>query len=247
MAVMRTTLWGGLLDALSHNINRQQSRVRLFELGRAYLQMQDGLQQPMRLAGLCFGPAFDEQWGVAARLVDFYDVKGDLEHLPGARLEFVQAEHPALHPGQSARLVLHGQPVGWLGTLHHKLAQKFDLPAAPVLFEIELDALSSQPLPRHRSIGRFPSMRRDLAFLVDHDIAASALLATMREASEPIVQELEIFDLYQGQGVPPGQKSLAFRIVMQDTERTLTEPEVEAAVAKIADAVISRHGAKLRA
>jgi phenylalanyl-tRNA synthetase beta chain len=247
MAVMRTTLWGGLLDVLTHNINRQQTRVRLFELGRAYLQETDGLKQPMRLAGLCFGPAFDEQWGVAARMVDFYDVKGDLEQLPGPRLDFVQATHPALHPGQTARLMLNGKPVGWLGTLHHKLAQLFDLPAAPILFELELDALARQPLPRHRSIGRFPSMRRDLAFLVDQEIAASALLATMREVAEPIVQELEVFDLYQGQGVPTGQKSLAFRIVMQDTERTLTEPEVEAAVAKIAEAVISRHGAKLRA
>jgi phenylalanyl-tRNA synthetase beta chain len=247
MAVMRTTLWGGLLDALTHNLNRQQTRVRLFELGRAYLPEQDGLRQPMRLAGLCHGSAFDEQWGVASRLVDFYDVKGDLEQLPGIGLEFAQASHAALHPGQTARLVLNGQPVGWLGTLHHKLAQKFDLPTSPILFELELECLGALPLPRHASIGRFPSMRRDLAFLVDREIAASDLLATMREASEAIVRELEIFDLYQGQGVPPGQKSLAFRIVMQDTERTLTEPEVEAAVAKITEAVISRHGAKLRA
>jgi phenylalanyl-tRNA synthetase beta chain len=247
MAAMRTTLWGGLLDALTHNLNRQQTRVRLFELGRAYLQGADGLHQPMRLAGLCHGPAFDEQWGVASRLVDFYDVKGDIEQLPGAALEFVQANHPALHPGQTARLMQNGQPVGWIGTLHHRLAQKFDLPAAPILFELDLDALGKLPLPRHRSIGRFPSVRRDLAFLVDHDLAVSSLLATMREASEPIVQELDVFDLYHGQGVPAGQKSLAFRIVMQDTERTLTEPEVEAAVAKIAEAVISRHGAKLRA
>ncbi len=247
MAAMRTTLWGGLLNALTHNLNRQQARVRLFELGCAYLQEAGGLRQPMRLAGLCYGPAFDEQWGVAARPVDFYDVKGDLERLPGAGLEFAPAGHPALHPGQSARIMLNGQPVGWLGALHHRLAQKFDLPAPPILFELELDALGAPALPRHRAIGRFPSVRRDLAFLVDREIAASALLATMREAAEPIVQELEVFDLYQGQGVPAGQKSLAFRIVMQDTERTLTEPEVEAAVAKIAEAVTSRHGAKLRA
>ena len=247
MAAMRTTLWSGLLNALSHNLNRQQTRVRLFELGRAYLQEADRLHQPMRLAGLCYGPAFGEQWGVAVRPTDFYDVKGDLEQLPGGVLEFVKASHPALHPGQTAQLVLNGQAIGWLGTLHHRLVQKFDLPAAPILFELDLEALESISLPRHRSIGRFPSVRRDLAFLVDQALAASAILATMKEAAEPIVQELEVFDLYQGQGVPAGQKSLAFRIVMQDTERTLTEPEVEAAVAKIAEAVISRHGAKLRA
>ncbi len=247
MGVMRTTLWGGLLNVLTHNLNRQQSRVRLVEMGRAYLSDSNGLRQPMRLAGLCYGGAFDEQWGVASRSVDFYDVKGDLEQLPGLDLEFIQATHPALHPGQTARLVLNGEPVGWLGTLHHKLAQQFDLPSAAVLFELELEALGELTLPRHRSIGRFPSVRRDLAFLVEFETATAALLATMREASSPIVQEVEIFDLYQGQGVPAGQKSLAFRIVMQDTERTLTEPEVEAAVAKIAEAVISRHGAKLRA
>jgi phenylalanyl-tRNA synthetase beta chain len=247
MAVMRTTLWGGLLGALTYNLNRQQSRVRLFEMGRAYLQEAGGLHQPMRLAGLCYGDAFEEQWGVASRKVDYYDVKGDLEQLPGLALEFVQDKHPALHPGQTARLVLNGEPVGWLGTLHHKLAQKFDLPAAPILFELDLQMLGEKALPKHRSVGRFPSVRRDLAFLVDQDIAADAILGSMREASSPIVQELEVFDLYQGQGVPAGQKSLAFRIVMQDTERTLTEPEVEAAVAKIAEAVISRHGAKLRA
>lgn len=247
MAAMRTTLWGGLLQTLTHNLNRQQQRVRLFETGRAYLQEAGGLRQPMRLAGLCYGPAFGEQWGVTERSVDFYDVKGDLERLPGPVLEFVKAAHPALHPGQTARLMLAGRPVGWLGTLHHKLAQKFDLPAAPVLFELDLDALGTQQLPRHHAIGRFPSVRRDLAFLVEADLAASALLETMRSASAPIVQTLDVFDLYQGHGVPAGQKSLAFRIVMQDTERTLTEPEVEAAVAKIAEAVISRHGAKLRA
>jgi phenylalanyl-tRNA synthetase beta chain len=247
MAVMRTTLWGGLLDALTHNLNRQQARVRLFELGRAYLQESDGLRQPVHLAGLCYGDAFDEQWGVAVRAVDFYDVKGDLECLPGVSLGFAHAQHPALHPGQTARLLLNGEPVGWLGTLHHKLAQKFDLPAPPVLFELDLEVLGAKALPRHQTIGRFPSVRRDLAFLVDQEVAADALIACMREASSPIVRELGIFDLYQGQGVPAGQKSLAFRIVMQDTERTLTEPEVEAAVAKIAEAVISRHGAKLRA
>lgn len=247
MGVMRTTLWGGLLNALAYNLNRQQPRVRLFELGRAYLQEPDGLRQPVRLAGLCHGGAFGEQWGIAARMVDFYDIKGDLEQLPGLDLDFVQAAHPALHPGQTAQIMLGGKAVGWLGALHHKLAQKFDLPALPILFELELDALGELTLPRHRAIGRFPSVRRDLAFLVDQGIAAADLVATMREAASPIVRELEVFDLYQGQSVPAGQKSLAFRIVMQDTERTLTEPEVETAVADIAQAVINRHGAELRA
>lgn len=246
MAVMRTTLWGGLIAALSHNLNRQQSRVRLFELGRAYLQESGGLRQPVRLAGLCHGPAFEEQWGVSERTVDFFDLKGDLECLPGLNLGFQKAEHPALHPGQSAQIMMDGQPVGWIGTLNHKLAQKFDLPASPILFELELDGLGMKTLPRHNSVGRFPSMRRDLAFVVDHEISLGELISTMREVSPPIVRELELFDFYHGHGVPAGKKSLAFRIVMQDTERTLTEPEVEEAVTKIVEAVTNRHGAQLR-
>lgn len=246
LSVMRSTLWGGLIGALSHNLNRQQTRVRLFEMGRAYVQEGERLRQPRYLAGLCYGPAFAEQWGVTARPVDFFDVKGDLEHLPGVTLAFEAGRHPALHPGQCARLSINGHAVGWLGTLHHKLVQRFDLPAAPVLFELELDALGSRALPRHAAVPRFPSVRRDLAFLVGQDVSHEAILATMRDAQEACVRECALFDLYQGPGVPAGQKSLAFRIVMQDTERTLTEPEVEAAVARIAEAVMARHGAKLR-
>lgn len=246
LSVMRSTLWGGLINALANNLNRQQSRVRLFEAGRVYLQEADRLRQPHHLAGLCYGPAFAEQWGVAERVVDFFDVKGDLENLPGIALEYRPENHPALHPGQCARLYINGNPMGWLGTLHHKLVQHFDLQAAPVLFEIELDVLGNRILPRHQGLSRFPSVRRDLAFLVDQGVTVEAILKTMSEAKESFVRELALFDLYQGQGVPAGQKSLAFRVVMQDTERTLTEPEVETAVAQIAESVINRHGAKLR-
>ncbi len=245
-SVMRSTLWGGLINALANNLNRQQSRVRLFEAGRVYLQEADRLRQPHHLAGLCYGPAFAEQWGVAERVVDFFDVKGDLENLPGIALEYRPENHPALHPGQCARLYINGNPMGWLGTLHHKLVQHFDLQAAPVLFEIELDVLGNRVLPRHQGLSRFPSVRRDLAFLVDQGVTVEAILKTMSEAKESFVRELALFDLYQGQGVPAGQKSLAFRVVMQDTERTLTEPEVETAVTQIAESVINRHGAKLR-
>lgn len=251
MAAMRTTLWGGMTAVLSHNINRQQPRVRLFEQGRIYLSEQSGtgqgnLRQPMMLAGLCHGSAFGEQWGTTSRMVDFYDVKGDLSMLPGVALSFAAALHPALHPGQCARILLNGEPVGWLGTLHHKLVQHFDLQTPPVMFEIDLDKLGQKNLPRHRAVPRFPSVRRDLAFVLDQNIPAERLLATMRTASSGFVRELEIFDLYQGQGIPDGQKSLAFRIVMQDTQRTLTESEIEEAVKTIADAVIVAHGAKLR-
>ncbi len=246
MAAMRTTLWGGLINTLSHNLNRQQARVRLFETGRTYLSEAGKLRQPVMLAGLCHGAAFDEQWGTTARPVDFYDVKGDLEQLPGVSLSFEAGQHPALHPGQSARVLVNGEFVGWLGTLHHRLARHFELTTPPILFELDLEKLGEKSLPRHRAIPRFPSVRRDLAFVLDRNIPSSSLLATMRAAASAFVRELAVFDLYQGQGIPDGQKSLAFRVVMQDTERTLTESEVEEAVKTIAEAVIAAHGAKLR-
>lgn len=246
MGVMRTTLWGGLLSALTYNLNRQQQRVRIFEVGRAYLAQAGTLRQPQMLAGLCHGLAFDEQWGTIARPVDFYDVKGDLERIPGLVLDFEAAGHPALHPGQSARILSRGKPAGWLGTLNPKLVRHFDLPAAPILFELEVDCLGYKELPSHRPIPRFPSVRRDLAFVVDQKITAEALMATMRQASSPAVREIEVFDLYQGQGIPAGQKSLAFRVVIQDTDRTLTDSEIEETVVKIAQTVTSVHDAKLR-
>ncbi len=246
LSVMRTTLWGGLLQTLRHNLNRQQDRVRLFELGRIYLSRTDGLVQPVKLGGLAYGPAQPEQWSAGSRRVDFFDVKGDLERLFEGNLEFERGEHPALHPGQCAQMLLNGQAVGWLGMLHPALTQSFDLPAAPVLFEIDSEAVSGRVLPRHVSLSRFPQVRRDLAFVMARGILAGEVLETLRQSAPPFIQSLGVFDEYHGPGVAESQKSLAFRVVMQDTERTLTDREVEDAVAQMADAVIRKHDASLR-
>jgi phenylalanyl-tRNA synthetase beta chain len=243
---MRTTLWGGLLQTLRHNLNRQQDRVRLFELGRIYLSGSDGLLQPMKLGGLAYGPAQPEQWSAAARRVDFFDVKGDIERLFDGSLEFQRGEHPSLHPGQCARILLNGQGVGWLGSLHPALTQSFDLPTAPVLFEIDSEAVSGRVLPRHVALSRFPQVRRDLAFVVAKDILAGEVLDTLRQSAPAFIQSLGVFDEYRGPGLAENQKSLAFRVVMQDTQRTLTDKEVEDAVANMADAVIREHDASLR-
>ena len=244
LAVMRTTLWGGLLDTLKYNLDHQQSRVRIFELGRVFLgaQAQD---QPRRLAGLVYGAAQEEQWGLPARAADFFDVKGDVQTLaPG--LEFTRAGHPALHPGQSVEVLRGGRHVGWLGALHPRLLQRFDLPAAPWLFELALDVLAPKDVARHRTLSRFPSVRRDLALVVPEDVSAAALLDVLREAAEAFVIGVELFDLYRGKGVEGGKKSLAFRVVMQDTERTLTEAEVEGAVIRMVEAAQNRLQAQLR-
>ena len=244
LSAMRTTLWGGLLDTLRHNLNRQQERVRIFELGRVYASL---AAQPMKLGGLIYGDALPEQWGAAARRVDFFDLKGDLEHLVGTELDAQRSEHPALHPGQSAKLWLDGQAIGWIGALHPRLVQAFDLPSAPMLFELDSQVLVQRCLPRHASLSRFPLVRRDLAFVLDAHTPAGELLAALREAASAQVRSIELFDDYRGKGMAENQKSLAIRVVMQDTERTLTDQEVEDAVQKLVDSALRQCNASLRA
>ncbi len=244
LSAMRTTLWGGLLDTLRHNLNRQQERVRIFELGRVYASL---AAQPMKLGGLIYGDALPEQWGAAARRVDFFDLKGDLEHLVGTELDAQRSEHPALHPGQSAKLWLDGQAIGWIGALHPRLVQAFDLPSAPMLFELDSQVLVQRALPRHASLSRFPLVRRDLAFVLDAHTPAGELLAALREAASAQVRSIDLFDDYRGKGMAENLKSLAIRVVMQDTERTLTDQEVEDAVQKLVDSALRQCNASLRA
>lgn len=243
LSAMRTTLWGGLIETLRHNLNRQQARVRIFELGRVYVSL---AEQPMRLGGLVYGDALPEQWGAPSRRVDFFDLKGDLERLFGHALDARGGEHPALHPGQCAELWADGRSIGWIGSLHPRLVQAFDLPAAPVLFELDSLALARRSLPRHAALSRFPQMQRDLAFVLDVHTPAGELLAALREAAADRVRSIEVFDDYRGKGVAENQKSLAIRVVMQDTERTLTDQEVDDAVQKLVDAALRQCNAPLR-
>jgi phenylalanyl-tRNA synthetase beta chain len=244
LSVMRTTLWGGLIETLRHNLNRQHERVRIFELGRIYASQ---TEQPMRLGGLVYGEAQPEQWGTTARRVDFFDLKGDLERLYGGALDTRRGTHPALHPGQSAELWVDGGRIGWVGTLHPRLVQTFDLPAAPVLFEVDSQVLAQRALPRHAGVSRFPLVRRDLAFVLDVETPAGELLAALRTDAPAQVRSIDVFDEYRGKGMAENQKSLAIRVVMQDTERTLTDREVEDAVQMLVDTALRQCNASLRA
>lgn len=243
LSAMRTTLWGGLVETLRHNLNRQQDRVRIFELGRVYASLD---AQPMKLGGLAYGDALPEQWGAKARSVDLFDVKGDLERLAGAVLEARPGKHPALHPGQCAELLIDGVVVGWLGSLHPRLVQGFELAAAPVLFELDHAALVRRALPRYVGLSRFPQVRRDLAFVLDAQTPAGALLAALRAAASPAVRAIEVFDDYRGKGLAENQKSLAIRVVMQDTARTLTDEDVEETVRRLIDTALRQCNARLR-
>jgi len=235
MSVMRTTLLGGLVQALRSNLNRGEDRARLFEIGRCFEgPAADLATQPERVAGLAFGSRLPEQWAEKSLPVDFFDAKGDVEALAGGKpLEFSAASHPACHPGRCAIVRLDGRPIGFLGEMHPRLQMKYELASAPVVFELLVAPLLEGSMPRFGGLSRMPVVRRDYAFIVEETVAVGALLAALRARVPPFVRHVEVFDQYRGKGVEPGKKSLALRIVMQDTDRTLTDSEVEGVVASI--------------
>lgn len=245
--VMRTTLAGGLIEVLSTNLARKQDRIRVFEAGRCFARAGAGYDQPMRLGGLAYGDALSEQWGAPKRSVDTFDVKGDLEALAAPRtLTTERAEHPALHPGHAARVLLDGHPIGWLGELHPRAVRAFDLPRAPVLFEVDLLPLLRRALPQARPVSRPPVVRRDLAVVVDEGLPAGELLAALTASKPPFVDDIRLFDVYRGSGIELGKKSLAILVLIQDTERTLTDAEIDATVGALLRVAVDRFGAALR-
>jgi phenylalanyl-tRNA synthetase beta chain len=246
LAVMRSSLIGGLVGALRFNLNRKQARVRLFEAGACFARAGDNYVQTQRLSGIAYGTCLPEQWGAAAKPVDFYDVKADIEALFAPQLvHFVAASHPALHPGRSAQIYCGEQIVGWIGELHPHWQQQYDMAQAAVWFEVELNALMQMPVPRMREIAKFLPVRRDLAILVDESVTAQTLLDAMLQTAAPCVQEVVLFDVYRGRGVDQGKKSLAFRVLLQDTQKTLTDAEIEPVIALLVS-VLNKHGAQLR-
>ena len=261
MSVMRSTLIGGLLANVRYNLNRKAGRVRVFEVGAIFKRNDAvadgplavaGFEQPKRVGAIAYGPAVDEQWGVATRAVDFFDVKADLEALFAPRVvRFNKAEHPALHPGRCATVELDGENVGFIGELHPRWLQKYDLPQAPVLFEVDAAALTARVVPGYTEISKFPGATRDLALVVKQDVPAQAVLDsfTAAAAAHPngkILQAVVLFDEYRGKGLEADEKSLAFRFSLQDTQSTLQDDAVEALMAAVAEAAKEKHSAKLR-
>lgn len=253
MAVMRSTLIGGLISNLVTNLKRKQSRVRLFEVGRCFHRDAAatpvaGFRQPWMLAGLAYGGALPEGWGSGARKVDFYDVKGDLEALLApAALRFEKLAHPALHPGRAARILLDGRDIGCVGELHPEWGQKYDLPVAPVVFELDFAAVKASTVPAYAEVSKFPPVVRDLAVVVDQNLSLQTLFDALETRRPTLVKDVNLFDIYVGKGVPENKKSLAFRIVMQDTQRTLLDTEVDAAMQQLMSCLEQAFGAQLRA
>lgn len=246
-AVMRSTLIGGLIEVLQNNLNRKQNRVRLFEIARVFHKRADGtVEQTERLGGLAYGTALPEQWGVSSRAVDFYDIKGDIESLmAGKNIEFIQAQHPALHPARTANIQINGKTVGFIGELHPKWLQKYDLPQTALIFEIELSAVLQQEKVCYQAVSKFQPVRRDLAFTLPESISYHTLYQALASVKSKLIQEITLFDVYQGAGIAEGMKSIAVKVILQDDEATLTDEVVESIVAKLIKAA-ETIGAALR-
>ncbi|MDM5177517.1 phenylalanine--tRNA ligase subunit beta [Massilia sp. DJPM01] len=261
MNVMRSSLIGSLVANVRYNLNRKAGRVRAFEVGaifRRNAQALDGplsvagFDQPKRVAGVAYGPALDEQWSLKSAPVDYFDVKADVEALFAPRtLRFVKTAHPALHPGRSAVIELDGKDIGFIGELHPRWLQKYDLPQAPVLFEVDAIALQLRSVPSYEEISKFPGATRDLAFVVKNTVAAQDLLDAFAAELQvnpagKIVQAIVLFDEYRGKGIEADEKSLAFRFGLQDTQTTLQDDVVEGVMKALAASAQQKHDAKLR-
>jgi phenylalanyl-tRNA synthetase beta chain len=256
LSVMRSSLIGGLIEKVRYNLNRQLDRVRVFEVGRVFVRAPGapegavdvaGVHQPMHIAAVAYGAASEAQWGVPRRAVDFFDVKGDVESLIWPqRPRFEPAAHPALHPGKSARVLLDGHPAGWIGELHPRWLQRYELPEAVVLFELEAAPLQAAALPVYRSVSRFPAVTRDLSFVVDSALPVQAILDDLQALDLPALQAVNVFDLYHGAGMEKGKKSLAFRVLLQDTQGTLTDAAVDDAMQQVRRRLEQKFGAQVR-
>ena len=260
LSVMRSSLIGGLVDVVRRNHQRKVPRIRVFELGRVFFRDPDvedgplsvrGVGQPLRIAAAAYGPALAQQWEGAERMVDFFDVKADLEAL-AAPLELryepasASSSHPALHPGRSARVMLGGRAAGWIGELHPKWLSKYELPQPPTVFELEIEALEETPRPHPEVPSRLPIVVRDIAMEFAAETSVQGVLDTIHAEKPPIVRSVRLFSLYRGPGLPAGTKSLAFRVVMQDTARTLTDAEADAARDALVALLGRRFSARLR-
>jgi phenylalanyl-tRNA synthetase beta chain len=250
LGVMRTRLLPGLVSALQRNLARQAGRVRLFELGNTFAAVEGAAPaETQRIAAAIHGDAMSEQWSEQARKVDFHDLKGDLDSLAaasGAVLEYRPSTQVFGHPGRSADVFRDGTCIGWIGQLHPRLQRALDVDGDVFGFELDLAPLNARALPRAAELSRFPSVRRDLAFVVADDVPWAAISATVRSAVGPLLREVVLFDRYVGAGVESGQKSLAMGLILQDNSRTLTDRDVEEVVTGVVAAIGRDHGAKIR-
>ena len=255
MAVMRTNLWSGLLSTAAYNLNRQQSRIRIFEMGQCFVPSDEGdlgLSQNMMLAGLICGSRAPVGWTSTKDKVDFYDIKGDLEAVfaqtgLAAEFSFTADEHPALHPGQAASICRNGQKIGWIGQLHPKIQKRLGISTEAYLFQVDFSKIEDVRIPSFQEVSKFPEVKRDLAFLVDTSVPAQHLVNSAREAAGKHLIDLKLFDVYQSKDVDSKGKSIALGLTFQDDSRTLTDEEINHAIDSVVSHLAEICGAELRA
>jgi len=249
MSVMRVSLWAGLLKAAQYNQNRQQERIRLFESGLQFNQLGDQTKQDPVLAGLALGPAYPESWLQDSRDVDFFDVKGDIEMvlaMMGTGYQWEACKHSALHPGQSAQITKNGAVVGTLGRLHPKIAKTLNLNGSVYIFELFLDLLSTGKVPYYKGLSRFPEVRRDLAIIIDESTPYAEVAQTVKNSAGEWQVSHQIFDVYRGESVGTGKKSLAMSITWRHPDRTLRDEEISEALNNVIKELEHRFKASLR-
>lgn len=249
LSVMRHSLWPGLVQAMVYNLNRQHDRIRLFEVGRVFRGDLTSIEQRQCIGGLIYGDVRSEQWAESARKVDFYDVKADVEaliSLGNGKVTFRAEVHQALHPGQSARIYHNEQPVGWVGALHPKLNKPLGFTGKAFVFELDLAVCLQSSIPQFTVLSRYPAIRRDLALLVDNSIMAADVEHCLDSVESDILKAIQLFDVYSGDGIEVGKKSLAVAFHLQHGERTMTDDEVDALMLKITQTLQNTLGAVVR-
>ncbi|VAW63118.1 Phenylalanyl-tRNA synthetase beta chain, partial [hydrothermal vent metagenome] len=250
LSVMRTSIWPGLLKAVQHNLNRQQPRVRLFETGLTFVQQADELVQHAKVSGVITGTVVKEQWSADDRKVDFFDAKADLEAILSMggldEVYFEKSQHPALHPGQSAQIFKKNKAIGWIGALHPNTRKTLDIDPPVYLFEVDQKSLLEGNVPAFKALSKFPEVRRDLAILVKQEISVEELVKSIKSVTSEIFQEIILFDVYTGERIEAGLKSVALGLILQGFSSTLTDEDVEKEIRRIITVLNDRYGATLR-
>lgn len=251
MAVMRTTLWPSLLAAVLYNQRRQQMRVRLFEIGQRFYKRGEELVQEYVLAGVATGSRYPEQWGESLHPVDFYDVKADIEALlrltrRGKDFMFEATEHPALLPGQTARIMSNGEVIGCVGAIHPKIMQSLECEGPIFLFEVQLASIAEAVVPKFTSLSKYPSIRRDIAIVIDRSVTAQSVEAVIKRVTDKLLADIVVFDVYDGKGIPAGKKSFAVGLTLQHQNRTLVDEEVNQVLANVIGELQDKFNAILR-
>lgn len=261
MSVMRVSLWPGLIQAARYNLNRQQDDIRLFETGLRFMEDGDHTNQQAMLAGIAYGNPVPEQWAHKSREVDFYDIKGDVEALLSVggnamQFSFVNDVHPALHPGQSARIMQtvgdsqkagdSRKAIGWIGAIHPTIADRLDFARGVYVFELSLEAISQRHIPNYQAVSKFPAIRRDLAIVVDEAVTAQEIVDKIWATKPEMLINIQLFDVYRGKGIASGRKSLAYALTLQNMQCTLTDQAVEGVISEILSIINNELSATLR-